>query len=114
MGRRSRSEAVRKGGKGGALQPHPQGPPPQREQARPQHQPGPAHREPQHAYQPSPQRSRQDAIAWQQKRGWVRQGGWQGQRNWQESRARQWEVEHRSWAQRGGYGGYFIPADRSP
>lgn len=58
------------------------------------------------------QRSRQDALAWQQKRGWLRQGGWQGHANWQQSRAQHWEVEHRTWAQRGGYGGYFIPSDR--
>lgn len=51
-------------------------------------------------------------MAWQQNRGWLRQGGWQGHSNWQQTRARHWEVEHRSWVQRGGYGGYFIPADR--
>lgn len=51
-------------------------------------------------------------MAWQQKRGWVRQGGWEGNRDWQQARARHWEQDHRSWSQRGGYGGYFIPSDR--
>ena len=35
-----------------------------------------------------------------------------GHSTWQQSRARQWESEHRTWAQRGGYGGYYIPQDR--
>ncbi|MGJ5816112.1 hypothetical protein [Paludibaculum fermentans] len=84
----------------------------QREQSRPQPQQQAPRRQEQRSYQAPPQRSRQDAMSWQQKRGWVRPGAWQGQRDWQQSRARHWETEHREWRQRGGYGGYFIPADR--
>jgi len=31
---------------------------------------------------------------------------------WQERRAHNWQSEHRTWRQRGGYNGYRIPADR--
>jgi hypothetical protein len=31
---------------------------------------------------------------------------------WQQRRAHQWESEHRSWQERGGYRGYRIPRDR--
>lgn len=59
------------------------------------------------------QRTRQQATAWQQQRGWLRQdGGWQGQRSMQHSRAQNWDRDHRTWQQRGGYGGYYIPQDR--
>jgi hypothetical protein len=52
----------------------------------------------------------QQARGWQQQRGWVQQGGgWQGQSSWQQSHARNWQEEHRTWDQRGGYGGYYIP-----
>jgi hypothetical protein len=54
-------------------------------------------------------RTRQQAVAWQQQRGWVQQGAWQGHSTWQQNRAQRWENDHRSWAQRGGYGGYYIP-----
>ena len=56
-------------------------------------------------------RSQRDARAWHQQGGW-QQGGWQRHPNWQEHRARNWQHEHRPWAQRGGYGGYYIPANR--
>ena len=51
-------------------------------------------------------------MAWQQQRGWVREGAWRGQSTWQQSRARRWESERRTWVQRGGYGGYYIPQAR--
>jgi hypothetical protein len=51
-------------------------------------------------------------MSWQQQRGWMRQGAWQGHSTWEQNRARHWESEHRTWAQRGGYGGYVIPEDR--
>ncbi len=35
-------------------------------------------------------------------------GGWQGRNTWQQDRARNWASDHRTWAQRGGYGGYYI------
>lgn len=51
-------------------------------------------------------------MAWQQQKGWLRQGGWPGNNDWRQSRARRWDDERRNWAQRGGYGGYYIPSDR--
>jgi hypothetical protein len=59
-------------------------------------------------YQP-PQRTRQQAQAWQQQRGWAQQGAWQGHDSWKQNRAQRWSSDHRTWAQRGGYGGYYIP-----
>ena len=56
-----------------------------------------------------PQRTQQQAQAWQQQRGWQAQGGWQGHDTWQQDRAQHWSSDHRTWAQRGGYGGYYIP-----
>jgi len=53
--------------------------------------------------QQQPQRTRQQAVAWQQ------HGGWQGHSTWQPDRAQHWDRDHRTWAQRGGYGGYYIP-----
>jgi len=58
------------------------------------------------------QRNPRDARAWHQQAGWQREGCWQRHQNWQEHRARDWQNEHRSWAQRGGYGGTYIPQDR--
>jgi hypothetical protein len=52
-------------------------------------------------------------VAWQEQRGWLQQGGGsQGHDNFQQDRAQRWQTEHRTWAQRGGYGGYYIPQDR--
>jgi len=60
-----------------------------------------------------PQRPPQQAAAWQQQRGWVQQGGgWQGHTTWQQSRTQNWANDHRTWTQRGGYGGYYIPQDQ--
>jgi hypothetical protein len=55
------------------------------------------------------QRTRAAAQIWQQQRGWAQQGAWQSHTSWQQTRARNWTSDHRSWAQRGGYGGYYIP-----
>jgi hypothetical protein len=33
----------------------------------------------------------------------------QGYSTWQQGRAQQWDRQHRTWLQRGGYGGYYIP-----
>ena len=53
------------------------------------------------------------AVAWQQQRGWQQQpGAWQGNATWQQGRAQQFSSQHRSWEQRGGYGGYYIPQAR--
>ncbi len=56
----------------------------------------------------SPQRTREEARAWQERGDW-RRGAWAGHRTWQEHRAHHWEAEHRTWRDRGGYGGYRIP-----
>ena len=61
---------------------------------------------------PVQQRTQEQARGWQQQRGWLQQGGWQGHSSWQQDRAQNWQVDHRNWSQRGGYGGYFIPQDR--
>lgn len=61
---------------------------------------------------PAPQRTRQQAQVWQQNRGWQGQGGWRGASSWQQIKARNWATEHRTWAQRGGYGGYYVPANQ--
>ena len=59
-----------------------------------------------------PQRTQQQAVAWQQQRGWAGNGAWQGHGSLQQDRAQNWAGQHRTWAQRGGYGGYYIPQDR--
>jgi hypothetical protein len=66
----------------------------------------------QQQYRP-PQRTQPQAQAWQQQRGWLQQGGgFQAHTTLQQGRAQRWDSEHRTWAQRGGYGGYYIPAAR--
>ncbi|HXN46722.1 MAG TPA: hypothetical protein VN893_08775, partial [Bryobacteraceae bacterium] len=64
---------------------------------------------PQSRQQEQPQRSRQQAVAWQQQRGWQHGGGWQAHTTFQQGRDQNWQSDHRTWAQRGGYGGYYIP-----
>lgn len=73
------------------------------------------HAQRQESHQPQRQqmnRTRQQAAAWQQQRGWLQQGAWQGNGSWRLNRAQQWERDHRSWSQRGGYGGYYISQER--
>jgi hypothetical protein len=60
-------------------------------------------------YQPPVQRSQQQARTWQQQKGWSRNGAWQGHDSWDQNRAHNWASDHRTWAQRGGYGGFYIP-----
>ncbi|HJV48324.1 MAG TPA: hypothetical protein VJ549_03520 [Geothrix sp.] len=55
-----------------------------------------------------PARTVEAARAWQARQSW-RQGAWPAHASWQEHRAHRWENEHRTWTQRGGYGGYRIP-----
>jgi outer membrane biosynthesis protein TonB len=62
--------------------------------------------------QQPPQRSQQQARTWQQQRGWAQNGASQGHATFQQNRAQHWAADHRSWAQRGGYGGYYVPQDR--
>jgi hypothetical protein len=91
---------------------------PQQAQSPPHQKPNPVQRrqvpqQQQRQQQQQAQRNRQQAMEWQQRRGWARQGGaWQARNNWQQARAQRWSNDHRSWAQRGGYGGWFIPQDR--
>jgi hypothetical protein len=57
-----------------------------------------------------PARSPQQAQSWQQKRGWATQkGSWQPHTSFQQGRDQNWAADHRSWAERGGYGGSYIP-----
>jgi hypothetical protein len=58
------------------------------------------------------QRSEEQARVWQQRRGWAGRNSWQGRNSWEEHRARRWRLEHRTWTERGGYGGFFVPVDR--
>jgi hypothetical protein len=88
---------------------HPQGPPPRGQEPGREGWRG---QPPVGRYAPQ-QRSPQEARAWHQQDGWRRQGGgWGRHENWGEHRAQHWQNEHRSWAQRGGYGGRYIPPDR--
>jgi len=81
---------------------------PAQQQQRAQQQQG--QQRPQQARQrQQPQRTRQQATAWQRQRGWAREGSLQGYSTWQQGRAQQWDRQHRTWLQRGGYGGYYIP-----
>jgi hypothetical protein len=59
--------------------------------------------------QAQPQRTQQQARSWQQQKGWAHGGGWQGHASFAQDRSQNWSSDHRTWAQRGGYGGYFIP-----
>lgn len=71
-----------------------------------------AQQPPQRRVQQQPERTSEVAQAWQQQRGWVSAGGWQGHATWQQerkNRSQNWVSDHRSWAQRGGYGDYYIP-----
>jgi hypothetical protein len=72
----------------------------------------------QHAQAPTqqarqqPQRSQQQAQSWQHQEGWAQKGGWQAHAPFQQNRSQNWSSDHRTWAQRGCYGGYYIPQDR--
>jgi hypothetical protein len=46
---------------------------------------------------------------WERQRSWRRNGAWRGQPTWQLGRSRNWRADHRTWVQRGGYGGFYIP-----
>ncbi len=80
--------------------------PPPRPQPQPRREPSP------HPRAGHPHRSWKEAHAWQQHRGWERSDGWHGRGSWHDDRATHWSVEHRTWSQRGGYGGYYIPHQR--
>ena len=79
---------------------------------------GRAQAEPQHAMPRPPDkyaheaRTEQQARAWQDHRGWQRPDAWPEHATWRQHRARNWSRDHRTWLQRGGYGGFYIPADQ--
>ena len=75
----------------------------------PQQQPQQQQRAQQPPQQQQPERTQQQAQSWQQQRGWLQKGGWQGQATFQQDRSQHWSSDHRTWSQRGGYGGYYIP-----
>jgi len=86
---------------------------PKQERAQQTHQQPQGHATQQQARQTEqPQQghpSRPQAVAWQQQKGWLKQGGgWQGHSTWAQNGDRNWDRDHRTWAQRGGYGGYYI------
>lgn len=56
-----------------------------------------------------PQRTRQQAQTWQKQSSWRSDGAWQEHASWQQDRSSNWQSDHRTWGQRGGYGGYYIP-----
>jgi hypothetical protein len=56
-----------------------------------------------------PLRTREQARTWQQQSSWRQNGAWQEHSSWQQQRSSNWQSDHRTWAQRGGYGGYYIP-----
>ncbi|MEO7652261.1 MAG: hypothetical protein ABIZ80_17490 [Bryobacteraceae bacterium] len=90
---------------------YPQGQAP-RVQQRPEHR-APQSRQRQQQAREQPQRTQQQqAHVWQQQRGWQKAGAWQGRNSWEQHRARQWSSDHRTWTQRGGYGGYYVPQER--
>lgn len=59
---------------------------------------------------PPQSRSREQARAWERENSWRPHGAWGEHGSWREHQARQWQLDHRSWGERGGYGGYYIPA----
>jgi hypothetical protein len=59
--------------------------------------------------QTQPQRTQQQARTWQQQKGWAQGGGSQGHATFAQDRSQNWSSDHRTWSQRGGYGGYYIP-----
>lgn len=58
---------------------------------------------------PTDRRSREQARTWERSGAWRANGAWGQARTWHDHRARHWEREHRTWHERGGYGGYLIP-----
>lgn len=79
------------------------------QQAAPQQQQRAQAQQQQPRQQSQPQRTQQQARTWQQQKGWAQGGGSQGHATFAQDRSQNWSSDHRTWAQRGGYGGYFIP-----
>lgn len=81
---------------------------PERGEPRAYRPPPPAQARPQGREAQPPPRATETARAWQARESW-RRDAWAARPTWREHRARHWERDHRTWAQRGGYGGYLIP-----
>ena len=90
-------------------QPRQQAQPKEKAQAQPRQQAQQSNPGGQKSSYSPPQRTRQQAQTWQQQSGWRQGGGWQGQATFQQDRSSNWGSDHRTWGQRGGYGGYYIP-----
>lgn len=55
--------------------------------------------------------TKQESHDWQQHRGWQKNGAWEAHERWEDGRARHWAAEHRTWVQRGGYGGFYVTGE---
>jgi hypothetical protein len=87
-----------------------QQPKPQQARQAPKPQPKPQAQQTRQAQPAQGHATRPQAVAWQKQQGWLKQGGgWQAHSTWQQNGDRNWAADHRTWAQRGGYGGYYIP-----
>lgn len=86
-------------------------PQPQQRAQQPQPQQRAQQPQPPQRAQQAPQRTEQQARVWQQQSGWSQQGAWQEHATWQQDRSSHWQTDHRTWGERGGYGGYYIPQD---
>ena len=84
-----------------------QAPAPVRQQAQPKHQAARAPQKQRAQQRPPTQQARSN----QQVKRTPQQQQFQ-QSTWQQHRAGNWQSDHRTWAQRGGYNGYRIPSDR--
>ncbi len=83
---------------------------PRRTQSKPQ-----AHAQPQQPremHAPQPQREAKPAQQSMQQAQHLPEQQKVQQSAWQQHRASNWQSDHRTWAQRGGYSGYRIPDDR--
>jgi hypothetical protein len=82
-------------------------PPQQRVQPAPQE-----HAQREQTPQLQPSHTEQQARQWQQQQGWRKGSAWHGSGTWRQGSSSHWASEHRTWAQRGGYRGYYIPEIR--
>ncbi len=60
-------------------------------------------------YEKHPKHSPKESHDWERNRGWNRNGGWHGHKDWHGARSHHWHQDHRTWGQRGGYRGHYVP-----
>ena len=98
-------------GRPGGRSESPRGEPPRAAPTERRRDSAPQTRSPEIAPPPRPieRHPQPEARAWQDRKGWNR-NAWPAQGTWREHRALEWQAQHRSWRQRGGYGGYVIPS----